>query len=728
MEFRTDLSVKDYLKEYFGFSDFKGLQESIIKNLLSGENTFVLMPTGAGKSLCYQLPAIINEGTAIIVSPLIALMKNQVDSIRALSEKEGIAEFLNSSLNKGDIARVKQYVLEGRTKMLYVAPESLAKKENLEFLKQANISFVAVDEAHCISEWGHDFRPEYRNIRKMTEELGDIPIIALTATATEKVQADILKNLKMSDANVFKSSFNRANLYYEIQPKINAEKQIIKYIKQNLGKSGIVYCLSRKTAEEIAKLLAANGIKAKPYHAGLDASTRSRHQDMFLMEETDVIVATIAFGMGIDKPDVRFVIHYDMPKSIESYYQETGRAGRDGLEGNCIAFFRHKDIEKLKKFNKNKGVAEREIGDLLLAEVVNYAESSLCRRKLILHYFGEEYDESACSGMCDACKYEKEKLEIKDELQALLQVVDYLGNQFNSNHIISFIVGDETESITRFNHHNKEHFGIGSEKGNEFWNALLKYGVIYGHLRKEIEKYGVLHLTEKGRNYLSSPYAVKVPPDNDFSKASGVRKSGSGRTAASDPVLYKMLLDLRREIAQSKSLPPYIIFQEYSLEEMATRYPINNDELVSINGVSPGKSRKFGKPFLELISQYVEENEIERPDDLVIKTTSKNRSLRAALIAGIDRKTPIEDLAQTTNSSVDEVLENLYEIVNSGTKINIDYEINDYLDEDMKDELYDYFLESKTDGIDEAYEEFEEEYSHEELMLVRIKFTSEQAH
>lgn len=725
----TKTKLRAALKNFFGFDKFKGLQESIIENIYEDKNTFVIMPTGAGKSLCYQLPAIIKDGTAIVVSPLIALMKNQVDAIRSYSEEKGIAEFLNSSLTKGEIRRVRENVSTGITKMLYVAPESLAKEENIEFLKTVKISFVAVDEAHCISEWGHDFRPEYRRIKEMTAEIGNVPIIALTATATPKVQSDILKNLQMSEASIFQSSFNRPNLYYEIRPKIETEKSIIKFIKDNQGKSGIVYCLSRKKSEKLAELFQANGLKALPYHAGLDAATRSKHQDMFLMEDVDVIVATIAFGMGIDKPDVRFVIHYDIPKSIESYYQETGRSGRDGLEGTCIAYYSFKDIEKLQKFMKDKPVSEKEIGSLLLNEVVNYAESGICRRRQILNYFGEDYDESKCTNMCDACRFPQEKIDAKEEFKHLLNVINTLGNgQFNVDHILKVIIGLENDMIVRYKHHTHEFFGSNHDQDMRFWNTLIKYALIYKYLEKEIEKYGLLSLTQKGHDFLNNPYSKQIVLDHDYSKAQADHDIASNKTEAADPVLFDMLKDLRKNVAKSKNLPPYIIFQDPSLEEMATQYPINQEELTRIIGVGSGKARKFGNPFLEMIKQYVDRNEIERPTDMIVKSTLNKSGMKVSIITSIDRKISLEDIASSKSLNLEELLDEIYGIVNSGTKINIDYQINQIIDDYTQEDVYEYFKETESDDLGLAYKEFDGDVNYEELQMMRIKFASEQGH
>ncbi len=718
--------LRKTLKDFFGFDSFKGHQEEITLNIYHKKNTFVIMPTGAGKSLCYQLPAIALPGTAIIISPLIALMKNQVDAVRAFSGTEGVAEFLNSSLSKGDIKRVRQSVTDGITKMLYVAPESLGKQENIDFLRSVPISFVAVDEAHCISEWGHDFRPEYRKIRQMVQEIGDVPIIALTATATPKVQLDIMKNLQMNDATIFKSSFNRPNLYYEVRPKINAVKSIIKYIKENTGKSGIIYTLSRKKAEELAELLVANGIKAAPYHAGLDGPIRMQNQDKFLMEDVDVIVATIAFGMGIDKPDVRFVIHYDIPKSIESYYQETGRAGRDGLEGVCIAYYSEKDIQKLQKFMKDKPVSEKEIGHLLLHEVVSYVESAACRRKQILHYFGESYDDSGCNGMCDSCRHPRPKEKVLNEMVQLLQIVKKLGKKFDFEHILNFMMGEMTPEIESYGHHRATEFGSGKEQGALFWKSLIKQALLRNFFLKDIENYGLLKIGELGEAYLADPFVIEFILDNDYSEARE-EDIESQQGEALDTRLFEMLRDLRKKIAKEKSLPPYVIFQDPSLEEMATNYPINLQELQNISGVGPGKAAKFGKPFLELIARYVEENEIERPEDLVVKSTINKSGVKVFIIGGIDRKMPLTELARSKNLSYEEVLDEIQTIVDSGTKVNIDYHINNVMDEELQEEAYDYFRSADSDDIREAARALGDDYTEEDLKLIRIKFLSEQA-
>jgi len=719
--------LKGALRHYFGFDQFKGKQEEIISNVIQGNNTFVIMPTGGGKSLCYQLPALILEGTAIIVSPLIALMKNQVDAIRTISNNEDVAHFLNSSLSKSEVAKVKNDVLNGDTKLLYVAPESLTKPENVAFLNDVKVSFFAIDEAHCISEWGHDFRPEYRRLREIFEQISNVPIIALTATATPKVQYDIQKNLNMLDATVFKSSFNRANLYYEIRPKSDVEKEIIRYIRSKEGKSGIIYCLSRKKVEELAELLQVNGINALPYHAGLDASTRAKHQDMFLMEDASVIVATIAFGMGIDKPDVRFVIHHDIPKSLESYYQETGRAGRDGGEGDCLVFYSYKDIEKLEKFLQGKPLSEQEIGKQLLHEMVSFAETSVCRRKFILHYFGEEFDESQCNNLCDNCRNPKEKSEGKEYVKMLLDAIQDLKEMHKHKHYCSFLVGNVTADIKSYKHNTLSNFGIGKEKDEHFWNALIRQTLVHGLLYKDIETYGVLKLTDKGRAYIKNPTSFTIIKEHDYS--SGVDDGVVINTskAAFDEVLYKILLDLRKTISKQNKIPPFVIFQEPSLADMCFHYPITIEELTNIQGVGSGKAARYGKPFVDLIGNYVKDNNIERPNDVVVKSLVNKSILKVQLIQNIDRKLPLEDIARAMGKSIDEVIEEIEGIVASGTRVNINYYIEDVLDQDNQDEIYDYFSEAETDDLTVAYHEFDGDYSEEELRLMRIKFMSEMA-
>ncbi len=720
--------LKVALKKFFGFENFKGNQENIIQNLLNGNNTFVIMPTGGGKSLCYQLPALILEGTAIIVSPLIALMKNQVDAIRNVSDSENIAHFLNSSLTKTEISKVKSDIQNGHTKLLYVAPESLTKQEYIDFLTSVNISFFAIDEAHCISEWGHDFRPEYRRLRDIFERISNVPIIALTATATPKVQLDIQKNLNMVDAILFKSSFNRENLYYEIRPKVDVEKEIIRYIKARDGKSGIVYCLSRKKVEELAELLNLNGINALPYHAGLDAATRAKHQDMFLMEDANIIVATIAFGMGIDKPDVRYVIHHDIPKSLESYYQETGRAGRDGGEGECIVFYSYKDIEKLEKFLQGKPLSEQEIGKQLLHEIVSYTEASVCRRKYILHYFGEQFDEANCKNMCDNCKHPREKSEGKDFVQLLLQSVLALEEMQKPKHICSFITGNITTDIKSYKHDKHPLFGKGSAKDEHFWNAVIRQSLVSGLLQKEIESFGTIRLTEDGKEFIQNPVSFMLIKERKFDEESAdfeIQTNAKG--GAFDEVLFDMLLDLRKSLSKQKNIPPFVIFQEPSLKDMCFQYPITMDELTNIQGVGTGKASRYGAPFLELIQFYVAENEIERPQDLVVKSLINKSGLKVQLIQNIDRKLPLEDIGKSQGKSMDEIIEEIEGIVASGTRVNINYYINDILDQDNQEEIYDYFSEAESDDITLAYKEFDGDYSEEELRLMRIKFMSEMA-
>ncbi|GAB1474751.1 DNA helicase RecQ [Bacteroidota bacterium] len=729
MEIKSEF-LHSELKRYFGFNTFKGEQEEIIRHLLSGNDSFVLMPTGGGKSLCYQLPALLSDGTAIIISPLIALMKNQVDAIRGfMVEKEGIAHFLNSSLNKGQIQEVKDDLLSGKTKLLYVAPESLTKDENIALLKQIKISFYAVDEAHCISEWGHDFRPEYRRINPIVNEIGKAPIIALTATATPKVQSDIQKNLGMMHARVFKSSFNRPNLYYEVRPKINIDKEIIKFLRNNDGKSGIIYCLSRKKVEEIAELLNVNGIKALPYHAGLDASTRAANQDSFLMEEVNVIVATIAFGMGIDKPDVRFVIHYDMPKSLEGYYQETGRSGRDSGEGQCIAFYSYKDIQKLEKFMQGKPLAEQEIGKQLLLETVAYAETNICRRIVLLNYFGESYGENSC-GSCDNCLFPKKQFDGKEEIAVVLELIAGMKEQFKAEHIANILAGVNNSLIKSYNHHNHELFGIGMSKGLKFWMAVIRQCLIHHLIEKEIERYGLLIITDAGREFLENPRTIMLTEDREFQEGDddddtvsiGVKQSGGG----GDPVLMAMLKDLRHSVSKKINLPPFVIFNDTSLEDMTIHYPVSFDELKNCQGVGEGKAKRYGKEFLELISKYVKENDIERPADLVIKSVANKSLNKVYIITGIDRKQPLEDIAESKGMEIEELLSEIEVIVNSGTKLNLDYYIRQTIDDDKVDDIYEYFkTEASTDSLKEAVEELGRGYTEEEIRLVRIKFLSE---
>ena len=727
---KTDLKAS--LLEYFGFDSFKGEQEKVISNLLSNKNTFVIMPTGGGKSLCYQLPALMCEGTAIVVSPLIALMKNQVDAIRQVSDSDGIAHFLNSSLNKGEISKVKNDVSNGTTKLLYVAPESLTKKENIEFLTNITISFFAIDEAHCISEWGHDFRPEYRRLKPIIKEIDDVPIIALTATATAKVQSDIQKNLGMTDATVFKASFNRSNLFYEVKAKKNVQKEIIRFIKPRIGKSGIIYCLSRKKVEEIAQLLQVNGISSLPYHAGLDPNTRAKHQDMFLMEEADVIVATIAFGMGIDKPDVRFVIHHDIPKSLESYYQETGRAGRDGGEGHCLAFYSYKDIEKLENFLHGKPIAEQEIGQQLLHEVAAYSETSINRRKFLLHYFGEEFDEFNGPGanMCDNSQNPKEKIEGKKYVQLALECVKSVQGMHKVKYFTHLLTGKKTGEITTYKGIDSPFFKKGAEEDEHFWHAVFRQIVVQGLIKKEVESYGTLSVTEKGDDYITSPHSFMLIKEHDFSDTDDVdiilnQKGGGG---ALDEKLFKMLKDLRKSIAVKKNIPPFVIFQDPSIEEMTMQYPINIEELQNITGVGTGKAQRYGLPFLDLIKKYVEENNIERIQDFVVKSIVNKSGKKVNIITNIDRKLPLEDIAKSQNKKIDELISEIENIVASGTKINIDYHLNNIIDEESQKEIYEYFMEdAETDNIKDAFDEFEGDYSEEELRLMKIKFMSEMA-
>ncbi len=721
-------SLFDNLQEFFGFDTFKGDQEAIITNILNKKDTFVIMPTGGGKSICYQLPALMSEGTAIVISPLIALMKNQVDQLRAFGGNDSIAHFLNSSLNKSEITKVKQDVTDGKTKLLYVAPESLAKEENTQFLKQIKVSFVAVDEAHCISEWGHDFRPEYRKIRQVINGIGaNIPIIALTATATPKVQSDIRKNLQMNDATLFKSSFNRSNLYYEMRVKKNVVKEIVKFIRANSGKTGIIYCLSRKKVEEIAEVLNINGIKALPYHAGLDAKTRADTQDKFLMEDVQVIVATIAFGMGIDKPDVRYVIHHDIPKSMEGYYQETGRAGRDGGEGYCLAFYSEKDVEKLTKFMKDKPVSEREIGTQILKEVIDYSESSVCRRKQILHYFGEQFDETGCNSMCDNCRTQKTQFDAEASLLEVLGFVKEQGDKFDDHHIINVMIGQNNQPISSYKHDTHPLFGKGRELGVNYWKSLIRQAELNNFIKKDIDHYGLLILTESGRKYLANPYAIKFILNRPMEKAED--DSGeeiAGGAGALDTELLKMLKDLRKKIAKQKSLPPFVIFQDPSLDEMCTHYPVSIDELKQIQGVGGGKASKFGAPFVETIKKYVEDNDIDRPQDMVVKSTANKSALKVSIIQNIDRKIGLDDIASSKGISYENLLKEVESIVNSGTKLNIGYFVDEMIDRDRQDEVYDYFRTAEIDSIKQALDELgEEDYTFEDIQLMRIKFMSE---
>lgn len=719
--------LAEQLKRHFGFGTFKGNQKAIIENVLAGKDTFVLMPTGGGKSLCYQLPSLLMEGTAIVISPLIALMKNQVDAMRNFSEEDGVAHFINSSLNKSAIDQVKADILSGRTKLLYVAPESLTKEENVDFLRQVTISFYAVDEAHCISEWGHDFRPEYRRIRPIINEIGKRPLIALTATATPKVQHDIQKNLGMTDAIVYKSSFNRTNLYYEVRPKgTNIDREIIKYIKANEGKSGIVYCLSRKKVEEFADILKANGIKALAYHAGMDSQVRSSNQDAFLMEQVDVIVATIAFGMGIDKPDVRYVIHYDIPKSLEGYYQETGRAGRDGGEGQCIAFYAYKDLQKLEKFMQGKPVAEQEIGKQLLLETAAYAETSVCRRKVLLHYFGEEYKEDNC-GSCDNCLNPKKQVEAKELLSAVLEVVSTLKEKFKVDYIVNVLVGNETSEIQNYKHNELEVFGSGQDEDEKTWNAVIRQALIAGYLTKDIENYGLLKISKLGNDFMNKPVSFKITEDNEFEEEEEEAPVRGGASCAVDPVLYSMMKDLRKKLSKRLEVPPFVIFQDPSLEAMATTYPVTLDELQNIPGVGAGKAKRYGKEFVELIKKHVEENEIERPEDLRVRTVANKSKLKVSIIQRIDRKVALDEIALTNGLEFSELLDEIEAIVYSGTRINVDYFLNDVMDEDHVEDIYEYFKDSETDGLEDAIEELGGDYTEEEIRLVRIKFLSEMA-
>lgn len=726
------LTIKKALKKYFGFNIFKGQQESIIENVLAGNNSFVIMPTGGGKSLCYQLPALMLKGTAIVVSPLIALMKNQVDVIRNIDGNYSIAHYLNSSLSKGDVKRVKQDLVDEKTKLLYVAPETLTKEENIEFFRNLKISFVAIDEAHCISEWGHDFRPEYRRLKTIVKQIADVPLMALTATATPKVQYDIQKNLSMMDAKVFKASFNRENLFYEVRPKTkDVIKDIVKFIKENPGKSGIVYCLSRKKVEEIAESLQVNGINALPYHAGLEASTRAKNQDMFLMEDADVIVATIAFGMGIDKPDVRFVIHHDIPKSLEGYYQETGRAGRDGGEGHCLTYYSYADIEKLEKFLHGKPVAEQEIGNQLLQEIVSYSETSVCRRKFILFYFGEDYESEDCTNnkKCDNCRDPKEHYEGQVYVDMLLKTVDKLKENFKSKYIVNILCGNPVAEIKTYKHDNLEIFGWGNDHDEKFWNSVIRQLVVKGLLKKQIEKYGVLKITEEGRAFLDSPYPISLIKERDYETNydSSIVTKEAGGGAAIDEMLFGLLKDLRKEIAHEKKLPPFVIFQDPSLEEMCIQYPISNDDLTKISGVGQGKALKYGKPFLELIKKYIEENDIERPEDFLIKSVVNKSGLKVHIIKNIDRRQSIEDIAKAKGLEVNDILNELEAIVSSGTRINIKYCIEELLDDDSIEDIIEFFRDSENDDVHEAYEEFDGDISEEEIRMVRLQFHSDYA-
>jgi ATP-dependent DNA helicase RecQ len=728
----NEIDIHKELKKYFGFSQFKGLQEQVVKSILEKQNTFVIMPTGGGKSLCYQLPALIQEGTAIVVSPLIALMKNQVDAIRSLSSENGIAHVLNSSLTKTEITQVKKDITSGITKLLYVAPESLTKDEYVQFLQSVTVSFVAIDEAHCISEWGHDFRPEYRNLRYIIKQLGgDVPVIGLTATATPKVQEDILKNLDMSDARTFKASFNRPNLYYEVRTKTkNIESDIIRFIKQNKGKSGIIYCLSRKKVEAIAEVLQVNGISAVPYHAGLDAKTRAKHQDMFLMEDVEVVVATIAFGMGIDKPDVRFVIHHDIPKSLESYYQETGRAGRDGGEGHCLAYYSYKDVEKLEKFMSGKPVAEQEIGFALLQEVVAYAETSMSRRKFLLHYFGEEFDGETGEGadMDDNVRNPKTKVEAQNNVVKLLEVVRDTKHLYKSKEVVFTLIGRVNAIIKAHKTDSQSFFGCGADFEEKYWMALLRQVLVAGYLAKDIETYGIVKITAKGLDFIKNPTSFMMSEDHEYNESEDdaiVTAAKSSGTA--DEVLMGMLRELRKKVAKKLGVPPFVVFQDPSLEDMALKYPITQDELINIHGVGEGKAKKYGAPFVELVSRYVEDNDIVRPDDLVVKSTGVNSANKLYIIQNIDRKLSLDDIASAKGMSMDDLIKEMEQIVYSGTKLNIKYWIDDLLDDEQQEEIHDYFMESESDKIEDALKEFDGEFDIDELRLMRIKFISEVA-
>lgn len=721
------------LKKYFGFERFKGNQEAIIQHVLERKDTFVIMPTGGGKSLCYQLPALMMEGTAIVISPLIALMKNQVDSIRAYHAKDSVAHFLNSSLSKGDTRQVREDVSSGKTKLLYIAPETLTKEENILFLRNVPLSFVAVDEAHCISEWGHDFRPEYRRIKEMVDMIqGDVPMVALTATATPKVQSDIIKNLQLASVGMFKSSFNRSNLFYEIRPKASRDKinpQIVKLVKEHADKSGIIYAQSRKSTEEIAELLRVNGVKASPYHAGLDAKTRAKVQDDFLMEEVDVICATIAFGMGIDKPDVRFVIHYDIPKSIENYYQETGRAGRDGRDADCIAFFSYQDIGKLEKFLRDKPVAEREMGGQLLDEVIAFTETSACRRKYLLHYFGEHFDAKECQKMCDNCRNPREQIEVGKEMQQAVKAVKALGENYRIPQLVDFVLGMETKEVKDYSLHQLPLFGCGKNRDKNFWQSVFRQAVLHQYLKKDIERYGVIMLGEHADELLGKQPVVHIAVNHDYDQeiADGTA-SLSGKTAALDTVLFNQLRDLRKALAKKDNIPPYIIFQDASLEDMATQYPITIDDMSGVSGVSRGKAERYGQPFIELIKQYVEDNDIDRPSDMIVKQVANKSKSKIAIITSVDKKVPLEDIARSNSMKMEELMQEMEMIVQSGTKLNIDYYIDEHIDEYTKEDIYDYFMQAETDSIEEAYKELsEDDITIEEIQLVRIKFISDMA-
>lgn len=726
----TNLDLQEALKKYFGFSQFKGLQQDVIKSLIGKHNTFVVMPTGGGKSLCYQLPALVQEGTAIVVSPLIALMKNQVDALRGISTDYGIAHVLNSSLNKGEVKTVMNDIENGITKLLYVAPESLTKEEYIDFLKKQKISFVAIDEAHCISEWGHDFRPEYRNLKNIIERIDNVPVIGLTATATEKVQEDILKNLGMSDANTFKASFNRPNLFYEVRPKTKEiDKDIIRFVRKYANKSGIIYCLSRKKVEEIAQILQVNGIKVVPYHAGLDAKTRARHQDMFLMEDVDVVVATIAFGMGIDKPDVRFVIHHDIPKSLESYYQETGRAGRDGGEGYCLAYYAYKDIEKLEKFLSGKPIAEQDIGHALLQEVVSYAETSMSRRKFLLHYFGEEFDEVNGEGadMDDNVRNPKKKIEAKEEVKTLLEVIRDTNQEYKAKEVVNTLIGKSNALLKSRRTDSRAYFGSGSAKDDKFWMALIRQVLVAGYLAKEIEQYGVLKLTSLGEKFIKKPDSFMMTEDHiyDTGDDSNIITNSKSAGGGTDEKLMGMLKDLRKRVGKRLGVPPFVIFQDPSLEDMTIKYPTTVEDLYNIHGVGDGKAKKFGKEFVDLIARYVEENDILRPDDLVVKSTGTNSALKLFIIQNTDKKIPLIDIAKAKGLTMEELTKELESIVYSGTKLNIDYCLGNMLDEDQQEEIHDYFMEAESDKIQTALDEFEGDYDEDELRLMRVKFISD---
>ena len=727
MSGKQNIELRDCLKRYFGFDSFKGNQEAVIRNVLDGKDTFVLMPTGGGKSLCYQLPALMMDGVAIVISPLIALMKNQVDAMRTFSMEDGVANFLNSSLNKAAVAKVKGDVLDGKTKLLYFAPESLTKEDNVNFLRKIRISFYAIDEAHCISEWGHDFRPEYRRIRPIINEIGPAPLIALTATATPKVQMDIQKNLGMLDSAVFKSSFNRPNLFYEVRSKTNATKEIIRYIKSNEGKSGIIYCLSRKKVEELSELLAANNIKVAPYHAGMDAATRAANQDKFLHEQVDVIVATIAFGMGIDKPDVRYVIHYDIPKSLEGYYQETGRAGRDGAGGHCITFYSYKDIQKLEKFMQGKPLAEQEIGRLLLQETVSYAESSVCRRKTLLHYFGEEFAEENC-GCCDNCLHPKPRFEGMEPMKLMLQVLQSIGDKFKADYLINMLVGRNNALIKSYNHHKSEWFGVGSDRNDRFWGAVVRQALILGLVDKNIENYGLLSINAAGEEFVRHPHSVMIAADHEYEDGDDddTVSPPAGKGGVADEELYAMLKDLRKQVARQMELPPFVIFQDPSLEDMSIQYPVTLDEMQNITGVGAGKARKFGKPFVELIKKYCDEKDIVRPQDMVVKSVVNKSGSKVFIIQSIDRQMDFEDIARARDMDFDELLTEIEAIVHSGTRLNVGYYVDQAVDEDKAEEIYLYFKEdAETDSLDEAIKELGGDFTEEEIRLVRIKFMSE---